>query len=126
MKNFIYRQTLIPLTSVGSTVIFKNRFYGGSTNFTLDPRELEKKQLNYGQNKRSSEHINMYGKKPFDKKIHEKYLNHEKIENLAGLEMELVYEWELGSMLIFDRTNLHCSSSKIDGKKIGLTTFTKK
>ncbi len=126
LKNFIYRQTLIPLTSVGSTVIFKNRFYGGSTNFTLDPRELEKKQLNYGQNKRSSEHINMYGKKPFDKKIHEKYLNHEKIENLAGLEIELVYEWELGSMLIFDRTNLHCSSSKIEGKKIGLTTFTKK
>ena len=68
----------------------------------------------------------MYGKKPFDKKIHEKYLNHEKIENLAGLEIELVYEWELGSMLIFDRTDLHCSSSKIEGKKIGLTTFTKK
>ena len=28
-------------------------------------------------------------------------------------------------MLIFDRTNIHCSSSVIDGKKIGLTTFTK-
>ena len=25
---------------------------------------------------------------------------------LVGLEIELVYEWELGSMLIFDRTNL--------------------
>ena len=47
-------------------------------------------------------------------------------ENLVGLEIELVYEWELGSMLIFDRTNLHCSSSKIEGKKIGLTTFTKR
>tara|TARA_B100000700_G_C14932970_1_gene802836 strand:+ start:127 stop:840 length:714 start_codon:yes stop_codon:yes gene_type:complete len=125
-ENRIYRQTLIPLTSVGSTVIFKNRFYGESTNFTLDSKELEKKQLNYGQNKRSSEHIGMYGKKPFDEETHKKYLKHEKIENLAGLEMELVYEWELGSMLIFDRTNLHCSSSKIEGKKIGLTTFTKK
>ena len=29
-------------------------------------------------------------------------------------------------MLIFDRARLHCSSSIIDGKKIGLTTFTKK
>ena len=46
--------------------------------------------------------------------------------NLNGLEVELVYEWELGSMLIFDRTNLHCSSSVISGKKLGLTTFTKK
>ena len=51
---------------------------------------------------------------------------HEKIENLSGLEIDTVYEWELGSMLIFDRTRLHCSSSTIEGKKIGLTTFTKK
>ena len=82
--------------------------------------------MNYGQNKRSSEHIGMYGQKPFNKEDYEKYLKHEKIENLAGLEIEFVYEWELGSMLIFDRTNLHCSSCKIEGKKIGLTTFTKK
>ena len=53
-------------------------------------------------------------------------LKHEKIENLAVVEVYLVYEWELGSMLIFDRTRLHCSSCVIDGKKIGLTTFTKK
>ena len=125
-ENHIYKQTLIPLTSVGSTVIFKNRYYGGSTNFTLDKNELKKTDLKYGQNKRSSEHIVMYGKKPFNKEHHEKYLKHEKIENLAGLEIEFIYEWEIGSMLIFDRTNLHCSSSKIDGKKIGLTTFTKK
>ena len=45
---------------------------------------------------------------------------------LSGLEIDIVYEWELGSLLIFDRTRLHCSSSIIDGKKIGLTTFTKK
>ena len=67
----------------------------------------------------------MFGNKPFSAKDHKNYLNHEKIDNLIGLEIELVYEWELGSMLIFDRTNLHCSSSKIEGKKIGLTTFTK-
>ena len=125
-ENHIYKQSLIPLTPVGSTVIFKNRFYGNSTNFTLDKKELEKKKLNYGQNKRSSEHIDLYGKKPFDKKIYEKYLSHEKIENLAGLEVDYIYEWEIGSMLIFDRTQLHCSSSNIKGKKIGLTTFTKK
>ena len=35
VNNQIYKQTLIPLSSVGSTVIFKNRFYyGQSTNFT--------------------------------------------------------------------------------------------
>ncbi len=122
----IYKQSLIPLSPLGSTVIFKNRYYGNSTNFTIDKKELEFKKLNYGQNIRSNEHIGMFGEKPFDVELHKKYLSHEKIENLVGLEVELIYEWELGSMLIFDRTNMHCSSSVIEGKKIGLTTFTKK
>ena len=62
----------------------KNRFYGNSTNFTIDKVELEKKKLGYGQNKRSSEHIGMFGNTPFDQKMHKKYLQHEKIENLQA------------------------------------------
>mgnify|MGYP001188177676 FL=1 len=126
INEIIYKQTLIPLTSKGSTVIFKNKFYGNSTSFTIDEKELNIKNLKYGQNLRSSDHLKMYENKPFKKDDYEKYLRHEKIENLSGLEIDLVYEWELGSILIFDRTRLHCSSSIIDGKKIGLTTFTKK
>ena len=126
LDEIIFKQTLIPLSAKGSTVIFKNKFYGNSTNFTIDENELKVRELKYGQNKRSSEHLKIFEKKPFDKKDHAKYLQHEKIENLSGLEIDLVYEWELGSMLVFDRTRLHCSSSLIDGKKIGLTTFTKK
>jgi len=126
LDEIIFKQTLIPLTSKGSTVIFKNKFYGNSTNFTIDENELKIKDLKYGQNFRSSEHLEMYEKKLFKKEDHEKYLKHEKIENLSGLEIDLVYEWEVGSMLIFDRTRLHSSSSLIEGKKIGLTTFTKK
>jgi len=122
----IYKQTLIPLTSKGSTVIVKNKFYGSSTKFTIDENDLKEKDLKYGQNFRSSDHLKIYKQKPFNKDDYEKYLKHEKIDNLSGLEIDLVYEWELGSILIFDRTRLHCSSSLIDGKKIGLTTFTKK
>ena len=126
LNEVIFKQTLVPLTAKGSTVIFKNKFYGNSTNFTMDKNELEVKNLKYGQNLRSSEHLKMYKTKPFDQENYEKFLKHEDIENLSGLEIDLVYEWELGSMLIFDRTRLHCSSSLIDGKKLGLTTFTKK
>ena len=126
LNEIIFKQTLIPLTSKGSTVIFKNKFYGSSTNFTTDENELKVKDLKYGQHFRSSEHLKMYKSKPFNRDDHKKFLNHEDIENLSGLEIDLVYEWELGSMLIFDRTRLHCSSSNIEGKKIGLTTFTKK
>ena len=125
-EEIIYKQTLIPLTSKGGTVIFKNKFYGNSTNFTINEKEIKKKDLKYGQNIRSAEHLDMYENKPFSKSDYEKYLKHEKYENLSGLEIDIVYEWELGSILIFDRTRLHCASSLIDGKKIGLTTFTKK
>ena len=44
LNSQIYKQTLIPLSSVGSTVIFKNRYYEGSTSFTQDPDELAKKK----------------------------------------------------------------------------------
>ena len=94
--------------------------------YNIDENDLKVKDLKYGQNFRSSDHLKIYEQKPFNKDDYEKYLKHEKIDNLSGLEIDLVYEWELGSILIFDRTRLHCSSSLIDGKKIGLTTFTKK
>ena len=37
-----------------------------------------------------------------------------------------VYNWKVGETLIVDRTHIHCASSRINNKKLGLTTFTKK
>jgi len=65
-EEVIFKQTLIPLTSKGGTVIFKNKFYGSSTNFTVDKEELKEKKLKYGQNIRSSEHLKLYENKPFN------------------------------------------------------------
>ena len=76
----IYKQTLLPLSEEGETVIFKNRFYGCSTTFSINEKELAAK----GYNKRSSEHIELYSKKPFNKKDHEKFLKHEEIDNSKG------------------------------------------
>ena len=118
----IYKQTLMPLSSNGETIIFKNRFYGCSTTFSIDPEELSAN----GYNRRSSEHLNIYNKEPFDKYMYEKYLKHEDLNNLKGLKIQMIYKWKLGDLLIFDRTNLHCSSSNLDEKKLGLTTSTVK
>ena len=87
---------------------------------------MNKKNLGYGQNRRSKEHLDLFKKKPFDSEIHKKYLAHENIQNLSGLEVECIFEWEVGSLLVFDRSHLHASSSQIKDKKIGLTTFTKR
>ena len=121
-KKIIYKQTLLPLSDYGETIIFKNRFYGCSTTFSIDPKELSAKVYN----KRSSDHLSLYGNKDFDKKIYEDYLTHENIDNLKGLEVELIYKWKLGDLLVFDRSNLHCSSKNINKKKLGFTTSTKK
>ena len=68
LSEIIFKQTLIPLTSKGSTVIFKNKFYGNSTNFTIDENELKMQNLKYGQNIRSAEHLKIFEKKDFNKK----------------------------------------------------------
>ena len=98
LKDIIYKQTLLPLSNQGETVIFKNRYYGNSTSFintVFDLKENSSENLKKGKNIRSSGHLKIYGNKEFDK------------DN-------------------FNKSHLHCSSCNIDGKKIGLATFTKK
>ncbi len=118
----IYKQVITPLSSVGDTIFFKKRWYGRSTSFTIDSEELKFKPK-ADQNDRSNKHL---GDKEFDKEIHKKYLSHIDINNLRGMEIEFIYEWKVGESLIVDRTHIHCASSRIDHKKLGLTTFTKK
>jgi hypothetical protein len=120
--DIIFKQIITPLTPIGDTIFFKKRWYGRSTSFTINKEELKIKPK-FGQNDRSSDHI---GDKNFDTKIHEKYLAHIDINNLKGLEIEFIYTWKVGESLIVDRSHIHCSSSRIDKKKLGLTTFTKK
>ncbi|MDA1198305.1 MAG: hypothetical protein O3B80_04410 [Proteobacteria bacterium] len=129
LKNIIFKQTLLPLSNKGETVIFKNRYYGPSTSFTInedDLKENSSENFKKGKNVRSSDHLKMYGDRAFNEDHYIKYLKHETMENLKGLEVEVIYKWNLGDLFIFDRTHLHCSSCNIDGKKIGLATFTKK
>ena len=118
----IFKQVVTPLSSFGDTVVFKNRWYGKSTTFTIDANELKFKPK-AGQNDRSSEHL---GNGEFDKEIYQKYLAHIDINNLKGLEVELIYNWKIGETLIMDRSHIHSSSTRINYKKLGLTTFTKK
>ena len=122
-NNIIYKQLLTPLSDFGETIIFKNRWYDKSTTFTVDQEEL-KFIPNIDQNGRSNKHI-IKGKK-FDTEIHKKYLSHIDINNLEGMEIDTIYNWKIGETLIFDRTHLHSASSKLDNKKLGLSTFTKK
>jgi hypothetical protein len=122
-EDLIYKQIITPLSDFGETVVFKNRWYGKSTTFTIDKEEL-KFVPGKGQNARSNKHI-VEGM-DFNKEIYDKYLTHIDYNNLRGLEVELIYKWKVGETVIMDRTHIHCSSSNIKDRKLGLTTFTKK
>jgi len=119
-KDLIYKQVVTPLSNYGETVIFKNKWYGRSTTFTINKEELKFKP-GLGQNERSNKHL---GNKEFDQNIYNKYLTHIDFNNLKGLEIEYIYKWKVGDTLIIDRTHIHSSSSNIKDKKLGLTTFT--
>ena len=121
-EDLVYKQAVTPLSNYGETIIFKNKWYGKSTTFTIDEEELKFKP-GLGQNERSNKHL---GSKEFDKNIYDKYLTHIDYNNLKGLELERIYKWRVGETLIIDRTHIHCSSSNIKDRKLGLTTFTKK
>lgn len=121
-KDIIYKQVITPLTPVGDSIFFRKRWYGRSTSFTINPEELNFKPKQ-DQNDRSSAHI---GEKDFDKDLYKKYLTHIDINNLKGLEIEFIYNWKVGESLVVDRSHIHCASSRIREKKLGLTTFTKK
>jgi len=118
----IYKQVITPLSSIGDTILFKKKWYDKSSTFTINENEL-KFTPKSGQNQRSCKHL---GNGDFDKDIHQKYLTHVDINNLKGLEVEMIYNWKVGESLVVDRTHIHCSSSRINIKKLGLTTFTKK
>ena len=121
-NDIIYKQAVTPLSAFGDTIVFKNKWYGKSTSFTIDREELKFKPKP-GQNYRSYKHI---GDGEFDRETHQKYLTHIDINNLKGLKVELIYNWKVGDTLIIDRSHIHSSSSRIKEKKLGLTTFTKK
>lgn len=53
----------------------------------------------------------------FDKEIHRKYLFDVEYEDLHGLTLDSIIEWELNGAIVFDREMLHASSSCHSRKK---------
>lgn len=58
----------------------------------------------------------------FDPDFHEQYLSDIPINDLHGLSVDQVVEWENGSAIVFDRDQLHCSSSNHSQKSF-ITIF---
>jgi len=58
----------------------------------------------------------------FDPEFHAQYLSDVPIQDLEGLTVQQVVEWRPASAIVFDRDQLHCSSSNHDQKSF-ITIF---
>lgn len=63
------------------------------------------------------------GDQPMDPDLRQRYLQHLSPQTLHGLRVSDVVEWQVGSAIEFDRTQLHCASH-CHSRKIFVTIFT--
>lgn len=61
----------------------------------------------------------------FSPVIHQQYLSHIPIENLHGLSIDKIVNWNIGDAIVFDRKQLHCATAGHQ-EKIGITVFTQR
>ena len=62
--------------------------------------------------------------RPIDRAMYDRYLRHMPLEDLQGLTVEYIYDWQVGGALTFPRTQLHCAGFG-HNRKIGVSIFTR-
>ena len=60
-------------------------------------------------NIRTDKHI--VNNKDFNKNDYEKYMTHQPYEDCRSLEIDKVISWDIGSLIYWDRTRIHCSDN---------------
>lgn len=118
-------QYLFPLISDGgSTVFFDNYWNGNASKFVKGKDIFSGGGKNYRKDDRVKDYslIQNYNNKPFDEEIYKKYLSFLPYDNMHGLTVSDIVEWNPGDCIIWDRRQLH-SSSDTHKHKIGLSIF---
>ena len=103
------KHIVIPLEiqNKASTIIFNNKWYKES--FKLNK-----------ENKHLVQNIN---NKPFDLEIYNKYLSHFEYDLLEGLSVKHFFNWEIGSICVFDSQYLHTNGT-LHGRKKAINIWT--
>ena len=116
------------------TAIFKNRFIKYGTNFA---KSDDKYNTDVFTTVKDYNTLTCYNKdgsvreidwnKPIDDEIYKKYFTHFKKQWLDGFELEDVYQWNRGSLIVFDRSQAHSGINFMANQvtiKCGLTLMT--
>lgn len=105
----------------------KFTYNGGNFKITNNFKKEIFKILSYPKkryNKFSNKHI--INTKKFNLKLYKKLLTHQPIEDFQSLEVDTLFKWSIGDMLVWDRTKLHSSNDYTKygvKRKIGFSIF---
>lgn len=116
------------------TAVFNNRFIKYGTNFAKSDNKYD---TDVFYTVRNYDNLTCYNKDgsvkdvnwntPIDDDIYKKYFTHYKKSWLDGFELENVYQWDRGSLIVFDRSQAHSGINFMANQvtiKCGLTLMT--
>lgn len=118
----IYKNVLIPLEYKGPsyTIFFNNHLNRTQARLCKNPVHVKENEEIISDYQEISNY-NKFTK--FDNVAYSKYFRHTNIEELNGLTFDCAYEWNIGDLVTWDRTQLHCASEEHD-YKTWLSIFT--
>ena len=128
-KNVVMPLMIEPPGASTHFILFKQRYFGNSSSFYAAPR---KKPIKHGYNEILQDYSRVYDlneASPIDPEIMNTYLKHIKPADLNGLSVSHILPWKVGTCIIFDASQIHCSAAYTHGgvgKKMGLSLFTRK
>jgi hypothetical protein len=125
-----YKAIVTPLVQsthkkVFSTIIFDQQQFGEASHFWRGSVFNYMGSPIYNHIITDYSHLEGFTNKPFDLSDYSKYLSHLPYENLFGLSIKTVLEWEIGDLVLFNCSSLHASNNfRIHSqKKEGLVLF---
>lgn len=109
-----YKNIVVPLTQSTKdhpcyTVIFKQRWYGQASMFWKGPM-FKKAKTDYNHKIEDYSHLERYTGDNISINEYTRFLTHLPYNNLHGLSIESVHEWNVGDIIVFDCTQLHSSN----------------
>lgn len=109
-----YKNIVVPLTQSSKdqpcyTVLFKQRWYGQSCMFWKGPL-FKKSKTDYNYKLEDYSTLENFTNRNMSINEYTNFLTHLPYNNLHGLSVECVYEWNIGDIIIFDCTQLHSSN----------------
>ena len=109
-----YKNIVVPLTQSTEqhrcfTVVFKQRWFGEATMFWKGPVFLTAKS-NYNHKVEDYTMLENYTGEDISTRDYMRFLTHLPHNNLHGLSIHSVYEWNVGDIIVFYCTQLHSSN----------------